>query len=158
MISSFTRSGSFRAAAALFAAWSPSACQTGFPTPPTMAPPAAPGTPPPGTPVSFSTQIQPIFDARCIDCHRTGGLADFSGIRMRLTAGQSRASLVNQASAQRADLTLVVPGDASNSLLWQKVALAAPPVGARMPLLSLPLPAAQIDLIRDWINAGAPDN
>ena len=28
---------------------------------------------PDGEPISFSTQVQPIFDAKCISCHKAGG-------------------------------------------------------------------------------------
>jgi len=114
--------------------------------------------PPSEQTVSFSKQIQPIFDAHCTTCHRVGGLADLEGIALKLTADRSFDLLVNQPSTQQPDLTLVLPGDADASLLFQKVASASPPVGARMPLVGPPLSSDNLGLIRDWINQGAMNN
>ncbi len=114
--------------------------------------------PPTGETVSFSTDIQPIFNANCTTCHRAGGLADISGIALRLVEGVSYALLVDQPSSQQADLTLVVPGDSDASLLFLKVRSGAPPVGSTMPLFGTPLSSANLGLIRDWIDQGAMDN
>ncbi len=111
-----------------------------------------------GTPVSFSQDIQPIFNFRCTVCHVTRGLADDEGIDLRLVAGESYAGLVNQQSVQDASLTLVVPGDSSQSLLWMKVSMDNPPVGGRMPFLLSTLDDGCIELIRRWIDEGALDN
>lgn len=115
-------------------------------------------TPLPVGPLSFARDILPIFADRCVSCHRSGGIADLSGIDLNLQADRAFSSLVNQPSAQRPDLTLVVPGDADASLLYLKVSSANPPVGARMPLIAAPLSAAQVELIRRWIDEGAVDN
>ncbi|MCZ6698841.1 MAG: hypothetical protein O7D94_07930 [Planctomycetota bacterium] len=124
------------------------ACQTDVPLP----------APPSGNAVSFSGDIQPIFNASCIDCHSAGGFADIQGIALRLTAGESFNGLVNQPSSQQADLTLVVPGDSASSLLFQKVSSNTPPIGSTMPLIGGPLSAVQSGLIRDWIDQGAMNN
>jgi hypothetical protein len=108
--------------------------------------------------VSFAGQIQPIFDAKCTVCHQAGGLADNLGIDLRLVPGDAFNGLVNQPSSQQANLTLVVPGDSTSSLLFLKVSSNAPPVGSRMPLFGAPLSQAEIDRIRDWIDQGAQDN
>lgn len=50
---------------------------------------------------------------------------------------------------------VVVPGDADHSMLYLKVALPVPPCGKRMPADALALTTPEIELIRDWINAGA---
>ena len=108
--------------------------------------------------VSFANDIQPIFTTRCAGCHRDGGAAALPNIPMRLNEGRSFASLVNQPSGQNASVTLVVPGDSTNSLLFQKISSPVPPVGSRMPLFSSPLDQAEQFLIRDWIDHGAKDN
>lgn len=108
--------------------------------------------------VSLANDIQPIFTARCSGCHRDGSTTSNSGIAIRLVEGQSRATLVNQASVLDPALTHVIPGDSANSLLFQKVASDTPPVGLRMPRNSSALEQAQIDLIATWINEGAMDN
>ena len=43
---------------------------------------------PDGEPISFSTQIQPIFTNKCVSCHNTGGTAP------DLSAGKSYAQVV----------------------------------------------------------------
>ncbi len=114
--------------------------------------------PPTGETISFSADIQPIFNANCTTCHRTGGVADVEGIRLKLVAGESFDLLVDQPSSQRSDLTLVVPGDAGASLLFLKVSSNSPPVGSTMPLVGARLSSTDLGLIRDWINQGALNN
>jgi len=108
--------------------------------------------------VSFANDIQPIFNNRCVVCHRVGGVADLAGIRLKLVEDVSYDLLVQQPSIQRPELTIVVPGDAQSSLVFLKVSSDSPPVGARMPLGGLPVPANELGLIRDWINQGALNN
>ena len=111
--------------------------------------------------VSFSAQIQPLFNDHCIRCHVEGGEADLADIPLRLSQGLSYDQLVNQTSVQRVDLTLVVPGNSAASLLFSKVAVDALPgfdVGDRMPLRGPFLTPAQLDLIADWIDQGAQEN
>ncbi len=107
------------------------------------------------TAVSFSNQIQPIFDANCTVCHVVGGIAEFTG--QLLTAEESFDAIVNQPSFQSSFIR-VVPGDSSASLLFLKVSSNPPPVGSRMPLGGAPLSDADIALIRDWIDQGAANN
>ena len=116
---------------------------------------AAPST---GETILFSADIQPIFDANCTTCHRTGGQADMAGILLKLVADESFELLVDQPSSQQSDLTLVVPGDANASLLFLKVSANSPPIGATMPLVGARLSSTDLGLIRDWINQGALDN
>jgi len=111
-----------------------------------------------GQTVSFSQQVQPIFNELCITCHVTGGLADLEGIALKLTAAESFNRLVNQSSVQDTSLTLVVPGDSTNSLLFKKVSSNSPPVGATMPLIGRRLTSDELTLIRDWIDQGAMNN
>lgn len=108
--------------------------------------------------VSFSRDIQPILTARCAVCHVEGGVADRQGIELYVGVGESYGKLVDQPSSLQADLTLVIPGDAENSLLFQKIDSTRPPVGTRMPQLAAPLTEDQIETIKDWINQGALDN
>lgn len=100
--------------------------------------------------VNFATQIQPIFNDYCDQCH-VGATAPHG---LDLTTGKSYGNLVNVASDEVGSLLLVKPGDASNSYLVKKLEGTAS-VGARMPLGGQPLPVATIALIRNWINEGA---
>jgi len=105
--------------------------------------------------VSFANDIQPIFTSNCAvtGCHVSGGSAPFT-----LNAGASYAQLVNQnatvgpCQGQRR----VIPNDPANSVLVKR--LEGSTCGNRMPLGGSPLPAASIQLIRDWISQGALNN
>jgi hypothetical protein len=103
-------------------------------------------------PISFSNQIQPIFErnGQCTGCHGgSGGLT--------VTAGSSYSNLVN-ANAQSSCITLkrVLPYDAANSVLYRKV--SGTTCGSQMPQGGPFLNAQDIALIRDWINQGANNN
>ena len=74
-----------------------------------------------------------------------------------LTAGRSHANLVNVTSIQVA-LDLVEPNDAENSYLVHKLDGRAGMVGDRMPVGGPFLSQADIDVIKQWINAGAQNN
>ena len=108
--------------------------------------------------ISFSVQIQPILTTNCAGCHSPGGAADLEGIVLQLTADVSYDLLVGRPSVQRPDLTHVIPGDSSSSLLFLKVSTDSPPVGLRMPRFAPPLSQSEMDLIRDWIDEGALNN
>lgn len=99
--------------------------------------------------VHFSTQIQPIFNSICTGCHGgSGGLY--------LSSNVSYANLVNvQAQSSCTSMKRVLPGDASNSVLYRKVSGST--CGAQMPQGGN-LSTSQIKLIQDWINEGAQNN
>jgi hypothetical protein len=116
--------------------------------------------PPPATVVQpmLSSIQNNIFALKCAvaGCHVTGGIAPMS-----LEPGNSFNTLVNVNSAYGNPLLLrVKPGDAANSVLYLKI-LGDARVGgtqARMPAGLGPMPIAEVNAIRDWINAGAlPD-
>ena len=132
-------------------------------TPPstsTVTPTASPSPSPTVTPTlsAFGQIQQTIFNTTCTDafCHdlqgQMGGLV--------LVEGQSYANLVGvvpqNAAAAAAGLLRVTPNDPDKSFLVTKVAGQPPLVeGSQMPLGKTPLTAAQVQLIRDWISAGA---
>ena len=110
--------------------------------------------------VSYSSDVQPIFDTRCATsgCH-AGPTSPFG---MTLEAGQSYSKIVGVA-AQASDCNgdpRVDPGSASTSVLYKRI--AGSDCGARMPW-SLPptvdsLTTVQQNTIRDWIDQGALNN
>lgn len=113
-----------------------------------VAPKPAPTT----TPISFSTQVQPIFTISCVNagCHPGGG-APFS-----LASGVSRGNLVGVDMVNSAcGGKRVLAGDANASGLIKKLEGNC---GARMPLGGAALSSAEITLIRDWISQGAQNN
>jgi hypothetical protein len=94
-----------------------------------------------GATVSFTNDILPIFESRCIGCH--GGERTQEGLDLK-----THASLM----AGSDNGPVVTPGDAANSLLVEMVATQKMP--KRGPKLTPP----QVQLITDWVNQGAPDN
>ena len=112
--------------------------------------------------VSFSANIQPIFNSACIGCHRTGQFATF----LPLTQGtstpyQSYTNLVNVPSTRTGSLTedLVEPGDSSASVLYKRISgIGLPFNESLMPLGGPPLNQQAQNLIKTWIDEGAVDN
>lgn len=92
--------------------------------------------------VDYSSQIQPIFNARCTSCH--GGT---SGVILTSYAA-TMASVGNLY-----DKKIVIPGNADDSPLYDKLQ-AFPQIGSQMPQGGT-LTLQQIQLIRTWINEGA---
>ena len=102
------------------------------PIEPTAWPPAA------QTPVSYSADVQPIFNARCLACH--GGtqglyLTDYA----RVMAGGNHGPVI-------------VPGDPGQSRLIQYIRRGYMPYGGA------PLSLAEIQVLVNWVAAGAPNN
>ena len=108
-----------------------------------------------GDTISFARDVQPILTTFCATCHVEGGLADLSGIALRLTEAEALDGLIGGMSVQDPSFSFVVPGDSSSSLLFLKVSMVDPPVGDRMPFALLPLEDDEIAIIRDWIDQGA---
>ena len=107
-------------------------------------------------PVSFAKDIAPILKNNCATCHLTGQEAG----GMALYPGKAYEFLVNVPS-QESKLLRVKPGAPDKSYLIAKLMgthLDAGGSGTRMPFGAPPLPDQTIQLIRDWIAAGAPNN
>jgi mono/diheme cytochrome c family protein len=94
------------------------------------------------TDVSFSTDVMPIFEADCIICHGSLGGWDASTYDSVMETGNNAP--------------VVIPGDAENSLLAQKM-VGTQTIGNIMPPAGL-LPEHEIQIILDWIETGAPEN
>lgn len=90
------------------------------------------------TAVSFSRDVQPIFNARCISCH--GGT---EGLYLDSYTGVVNGSM---------GWPVVIPGDPINSRLIQLVSSGYMPYGG--PSLN----QDQIQKLVDWVAAGAPNN
>jgi mono/diheme cytochrome c family protein len=116
---------------------------------PPLAPPAVTPTPvasaqqPGGTPRSFSEQVLPILQTKCQVCHNSSnalGGWDATSYESVMTSGDHGP--------------VIVAGDVKNSLLAQFLqgtnGKFMPPLGA--------LPPEEIQVILDWISAGANNN
>src|ERR1051326_7145916 len=91
-------------------------------------------------PVSFATEIRPVFESSCWKCH--GGTIQLSKLDLR-----TRESALKGGTRGGA----IVPGKADESRLYRVVA------GIEKPSMPMDgkLTAEQIAVIRDWINQGA---
>ncbi len=91
--------------------------------------------------VSYEEHIRPIFREHCLKCH---GEDEQKG----------DLNLSNQATVLKGGSggVVVVAGRASTSLLYQAITNADD--AERMPPKKAPLPAAQVELIRQWIQGG----
>ena len=108
-------------------------------------------------PVTLSMIQSQVFTQSCAGCHSgptSGSLP--SGMDLSSTAN-SFAALVNVTSLQVNTLNRVTPGDTANSYLIQKLEGTAA-VGVRMPQGGPFLDQATMDMIKQWINDGAPNN
>lgn len=94
-----------------------------------------------GGTVSFASDILPIMQSRCVNCH--GGNRTEEGLILTshdgLMAGSDEGAVV-------------IPGDATNSLLVELVA------AQKMPKRGPKLTPPQVRIITDWVNQGALNN
>ncbi len=95
--------------------------------------------------ISYSQQIQPIFNANCggQQCHIGG-----SSFGLRLN---NYSTLMEGGNSG----VVVIPGDPQNSIIIKRLEGRIIP---QMPFGRSPLPQATIQLIRDWIAEGAHNN
>src|SRR5262249_7418585 len=114
-------------------------------------------TPTPSGP-TFSVQIQQqILNSACTSCHTDEGRTPSGNLNLK--SGTAYSALVNVASSGKSGAIRVIPGTPSGSYLIQKLEGAADIVGLRMPRNGPPyLTDAQVALIRQWIQNGAPNN
>lgn len=104
---------------------------------------------------TFSRVQNEIFTPTCavIGCHDPLGQSS----QMILTQGQAYGNIVNRPSVEMPALSRIQPNDVTNSYLYRKIT-GAGITGDRMPLGGPPLSDAQIQLIRNWIRRGAPND
>ncbi len=103
---------------------------------------------------SFSNEIQPVFTTNCAssNCH---GAAESAGLS--LESGEAYAELVNVTSTSEPEYVRVLPDRPDSSYLVIKIE-GDQSVGSRMPLTGGPLSSDTIQLIRNWISAGAEND
>lgn len=114
-----------------------------------------------GTTLSHAADIQPIWDAKCVDaCHDPTGEWGF----ILDMSGDAYGVLVDQPASQLASMSYVTPGDPDASYLWHKIANTQASVGgsglpmpkARMGMAADTMTQAELDMIEEWIAGGAP--
>ncbi len=107
----------------------------------TTAPAVDISTEAPVTGISFANDVMPIFNNSCNKCHGVEQIKE--GLDMRT---------YNTLMAGSFNGTVVTPGNAADSFLVRQL------VEGEMPKRGTKLTAEQIQLITDWINAGALNN
>ena len=106
---------------------------------------------------TFSTIQTQILTPSCTSCHTDEGRTPSGGLNLK--SGVAYANLVGVASTGKPGAIRVVAGNPAGSYLVQKLEGAADIVGLRMPRNGPPyLSDAQVALIRQWIQSGAPNN
>jgi hypothetical protein len=105
-------------------------------------------------PVSFASEIQPIFTTNCA----VGGCHDGSAYDPNLSAGVAYVNTVNVPAPSYAPYFLIRPSKADSSVIYHKMLNDdAGTYGGKMPPAGT-LPATQLDLLKTWINQGALNN
>lgn len=108
-----------------------------------------------GSAVGFSSQVQPILTESCTGSGCHGGRMPAEGLD--LTAVNAYDALVGVAATQCSERQRVAPGKPGSSYLINKLLGMDLCSGTRMPKGS-PLGQAEIQIIMDWIAAGAVDD
>ncbi len=93
------------------------------------------------TTVSFAKDVLPILQQSCIKCH--GGEKTEADLSLKDYAGVMAGS---------ENGPVVIPGNAAESDFVRLVA------EGKMPKRANRLPEAQVKILTDWVNAGAPNN
>ena len=94
--------------------------------------------------VSYSRDVQPIFNAYCVSCH--GDVGPEEGLSLTSYEGVMAGSVHGP---------VVIPGDPINSELVKRIKGISTP---RMPFGGPPLSETQIHTIEMWVAQGAKDN
>jgi mono/diheme cytochrome c family protein len=93
--------------------------------------------------VDFVKQIKPILERSCLKCHGPD-----------MVKGEFRLDTKEHFFRGGLAGAPVVPGDPEGSLLYELITLG-PDEEGRMPAEGEPLPKAEVELIRKWIEQGA---
>ena len=91
--------------------------------------------------ISYSKDIYPILESRCGKCH----MGSFTSENLNMETYDSL-----MAGSQNG--AVIIAGNAKESLLARKI------LKGEMPKRGPKLTPAQVQIIIDWINAGAPNN
>jgi hypothetical protein len=121
---------------------------------------------------STFTQVKTILETKCAgsSCHQSGGNPSFdvTGTEAALYSQLVNGTVINPAASAKGD-KLITPGYSDRSFLLRKIAhglnenvaqlaLTQPQEGDNMPYNQAALSKYEIELIRQWIMFGAPQN
>jgi hypothetical protein len=100
-----------------------------------------------GKAVDFDREIRPILSDKCFACHGPDAQARQANLRLDTKEG---------ALADRGGYHVIVPGNSAGSKLYQKISAHEASIRMPPPSSGRTLTAQQIELIRRWIDEGAP--
>lgn len=103
------------------------------------------GTVPQADEPDFARDVRPLLARRCFSCH--GNDEEARGADLRL-------DLRDEATADRGGFPAIVPGDVEGSELWARVTDDIDPMPPEH--IGDMLEADELDVLRRWIEAGAP--
>ena len=91
--------------------------------------------------IDYNSQIQPIFNSNCTNCHQYGS-GSYGSHQLDLT---SYSGLMSGAASGE----VIIPGNSGSSILFQEISSGS------MPPSSSDLSADEIALVEQWIDEGA---
>jgi nitrate/TMAO reductase-like tetraheme cytochrome c subunit/mono/diheme cytochrome c family protein len=102
-----------------------------------MPPTSTPTPTPEGMAITYESSIGPLLQSRCGSCHGASGIAglDLTTYQSTMEGGESGP--------------VIIPGDPESSLLVQKQTGEQPHFGQLTP--------QELELVREWIEAGVPE-
>jgi len=98
-------------------------------------------------PVDFSSQIRPLISSKCFSCHGP----DESSRKAKL-----RLDLRDEATKDHKGTRAIVPGEAASSEFVRRITATDPDDIMPPPKTGRTLSAVEIDLLKRWIQQGAP--
>src|SRR5436190_21240391 len=98
-------------------------------------------------PVDFSSQIRPLISSKCFSCHGP----DESSRKAKL-----RLDLRDEAIKDHKGTRAIVPGDTASSEMVRRITATDPDDIMPPPKTGRTLSALEIELIKRWIQQGAP--
>lgn len=101
---------------------------------------------------TYNQDIKPIFDQNCVSCHRAGGQASSYPLDSYQNIMNGRTNCTSTTEKR-----YIVPSNSNSSYLYKKIIGTQDMCGGKMPP-SGNLPQDKIELIKKWIDAGAPES
>lgn len=104
-------------------------------------------------PLSYATDVRPVFAKECGDCHAS----ERPKKGLDLLGASAVAATLDRPSDNEPEVVLLKAGDPAASYLWRKLAHTHAK-GKGMPrglFTATKLPPEQIDLVARWIEQGA---
>src|SRR5258708_5947148 len=97
----------------------------------------------PTSTVNFDRQIRPILSDNCFSCHGPDEKNRMANLRLDIADGGAYAK------------TIIVPGDAKKSRLFERVSETNKAKRMPPPYATTSLTSQQIELLKNWIDQGA---